>query len=273
MELYSDSFLDIMRRTARRPPHAIVLAGYAGHDSNVEANDLAQLIAAKTGQVRSLRRAEDKTRIGVAQIQQLYRESRSKQPEGRDVWVIEEAHLLSADAQNALLKLLEEPPAAVVFILAVRRADSLLPTVRSRCSIMACAPYDQKRCQAWLAAKKLDATEIATQLNFLSEGSVSEMTHLGDDVQYREQMLGLAVQAKTLVFGAAFDKIVTINQLAGDRDKALRTVRLGLRMLVSASTRQAEDVRYAQALQVFELAHERLLQNGNVKAQLLRAVV
>src|SRR5438093_11186030 len=51
----------------------------------------------------------------------------------RRVVIIDEADALGPQAQNALLKTLEEPPSASVFILVSARADSLLPTVQSRC--------------------------------------------------------------------------------------------------------------------------------------------
>ena len=49
------------------------------------------------------------------------------------VYIIDEAHMLSKSAFNALLKTLEEPPAQVVFILATTESDKLPVTVRSRC--------------------------------------------------------------------------------------------------------------------------------------------
>lgn len=49
----------------------------------------------------------------------------------RIVW-IEEANLLTIPAQNALLKMLEEPPASTSFYLTLRNKSSLLPTIRSR---------------------------------------------------------------------------------------------------------------------------------------------
>src|SRR5262245_46662295 len=51
----------------------------------------------------------------------------------RRVVIIDEADALVAQAQNALLKTLEEPPSASVFILVTSRPDALLPTVLSRC--------------------------------------------------------------------------------------------------------------------------------------------
>jgi len=51
----------------------------------------------------------------------------------RKVYIIDEFHMLSKDACNALLKTLEEPPAHVIFILANTEAHKVLPTILSRC--------------------------------------------------------------------------------------------------------------------------------------------
>ncbi len=66
------------------------------------------------------------------------------------VYIIDEAHMLSKNAFNALLKTLEEPPAHVMFILATTEADKLPVTVRSRCQ-----RFDLRR---------LGQSEIATYL-------------------------------------------------------------------------------------------------------------
>ena len=51
------------------------------------------------------------------------------------VYIFPEAETLNPNAQNAFLKLLEEPPAGVYFLLCCRNPEALLPTVRSRCGI------------------------------------------------------------------------------------------------------------------------------------------
>src|SRR6185436_2420412 len=51
----------------------------------------------------------------------------------RRVVIVDEADAMVAQAQNALLKTLEEPPSASIFLLVSSMPDALLPTVRSRC--------------------------------------------------------------------------------------------------------------------------------------------
>jgi DNA polymerase-3 subunit delta' len=72
---------------------------------------------------------------GIEQIRAVM-EKISKQPYSgpRSVVIVMEAHKATVEAQNAFLKVLEEPPASSVIILVTERADLLLPTIISRCS-------------------------------------------------------------------------------------------------------------------------------------------
>lgn len=71
---------------------------------------------------------------GIDDIREI-RERVAQQPvEGRyKVYILDEAHSLTSDASNALLKTLEEPPSHVVFVLCTTDPIKLLPTIRSRC--------------------------------------------------------------------------------------------------------------------------------------------
>ena len=71
---------------------------------------------------------------GVDNIRDIREEVKYPPAEGRyKVYIIDEAHMLSTSAFNALLKTLEEPPAGVVFILATTDPQKIPPTVHSRC--------------------------------------------------------------------------------------------------------------------------------------------
>jgi DNA polymerase-3 subunit delta' len=72
--------------------------------------------------------------IKIDQVRDAIERSAYRPFEGRRrVVIVNDADALNAEAQNALLKTLEEPPAASTFILVSSRADMLLPTVLSRC--------------------------------------------------------------------------------------------------------------------------------------------
>ncbi len=71
---------------------------------------------------------------GVENIRELIERSRFSPAKARwKVYVIDECHMLSTAAFNALLKTLEEPPSQVVFILATTDPQRVLPTILSRC--------------------------------------------------------------------------------------------------------------------------------------------
>ncbi|OHB63008.1 MAG: hypothetical protein A2Y77_10660, partial [Planctomycetes bacterium RBG_13_62_9] len=63
----------------------------------------------------------------------------------RKVYIVSEAQKLNASSQNALLKVLEEPPRYCTIILLCTRLEKLLPTTRSRCQIIRFGPVDEGR--------------------------------------------------------------------------------------------------------------------------------
>ena len=76
--------------------------------------------------------------------------------DGNRVVLITEAEAMNPAAANALLKILEEPPPNVYFILVSSRAKSLLPTIRSRCRTIAFGAPDATAATAWLAGAGLE---------------------------------------------------------------------------------------------------------------------
>lgn len=79
---------------------------------------------------------------------------------GNRVVLITEAEAMNSAAANSILKILEEPPASVYFILVSSRTKSLLPTIRSRCRVIPFGPPDATEASAWLAAKGLEKKAV-----------------------------------------------------------------------------------------------------------------
>ncbi len=83
--------------------------------------DVLEIDAASNRGIDEIRDLREK--IGLAPASSFYK-----------VYIIDEVHMLTTEAFNALLKTLEEPPLHVIFILATTEADKLLPTIISRCT-------------------------------------------------------------------------------------------------------------------------------------------
>ena len=94
--------------------------------------DLCTAIAA--GQALDVIEIDAASNTGVDNIRDLIERSRFAPVQARwKVYVIDECHMLSTAAFNALLKTLEEPPPRVVFVLATTDPQRVLPTILSRC--------------------------------------------------------------------------------------------------------------------------------------------
>lgn len=78
------------------------------------------------------------------------------------VYILSDAHLLNAQAQNALLKILEEPPAYICFILECSSSSILLPTVRSRSVVFNLGP--QENSDGFSSKKREKAAKAATDI-------------------------------------------------------------------------------------------------------------
>ena len=91
----------------------------------------------------------------------------------RRVIVFDDAEALGDDAQNALLKTLEEPPAGSVLVLVTAQPHQLLPTVRSRCPIVRFAPLDAAEVAAWLIREQHVPESRAHAVAALARGSLA----------------------------------------------------------------------------------------------------
>ena len=89
---------------------------------------------------------------------------------GARVAIVEGAHRMNEDAQNALLKTLEEPPAGVVIVLCADDEERLLPTIRSRCQRIRLGTLGGREIEAWLTDRSLADAPTAARAARLADG-------------------------------------------------------------------------------------------------------
>lgn len=125
------------------------------------ATDVMEIDAASNNGVENVRELRDEAVFSPAVTK-------------KRVYIIDEVHMLSASAFNALLKILEEPPSHVVFILATTELHKVPATIVSRCQ-----RYAFRRLPRELIAKQLIAVAGAENLT-LPEDAAATLARLGD---------------------------------------------------------------------------------------------
>jgi len=107
---------------------------------------------------------------------------------GRRVAIVDAADELNVSAANALLKLLEEPPAGVTFLMISHQPSRLLPTIRSRCRELrlGALPAPQMAEALALAGVQSEAPEALAELSGGSVGEAVRVAQLDGDALYAE---------------------------------------------------------------------------------------
>ncbi len=119
--------------------------------------------------------------IKIDQIRQVNEFARkTAQQGGRRVIVINPAEAMNINAANALLKSLEEPGGGTLFMLASARSGDMLPTIRSRCQIVAFSVPERAQSIAWLSDHIADPL-VVEQLLDLASGSPMTVRSMFDN--------------------------------------------------------------------------------------------
>jgi DNA polymerase-3 subunit delta' len=153
----------------------------------------AQVEAGTHPDVLSLRTPEGKHELPVDEMRAFCaRLARTPVRGGRKVGVVEDADDFNAEAANAFLKALEEPPPGAVLLLVATGTDRQLPTVLSRCQVVRFGPLAPADVAAVLAERGVEDPAVRDRLARLSGGSVSRALALDDDAigAVREELVG-----------------------------------------------------------------------------------
>lgn len=186
-------------------PHAILIEGEEGLGKTTLARFLSAAILCENEEspcgkcaacrlfnggnhpdITFVKPERDRKSISVDQVREIVSNAAIvPQMSARRIFLIDDAENMTVQAQNALLKVLEEPEETVVFILTARSKSALLETVVSRCSVLTLTPVDEQIATEYIssvskkepadisAAYKSARGNIGAALNILKHKSAS----------------------------------------------------------------------------------------------------
>lgn len=169
----------------------------------MECSSCKKIRAGNSPDVIAIRRPEDRATMGVDVIRRLRADVLTPPNElETKTYVLEDAHLMTEDAQNAFLLTLEEPPPYVLFLLLCNTTEPMLETVRSRAPTLRLSPVSGEAQREYLlatsreaAALHREAPEELMEILATSQGSIGRALELLDP-QKRKPILTMRANAR-----------------------------------------------------------------------------
>ena len=272
-------------------PHAVLLSGVEGCGRNFFARCLAAdylypeggegAAAVLRGESPEVLLVEGEGASGQIKIERV-RQVRSDMfktglsAAGRVV-LVRDAEKMAAPAANALLKVLEEPPGEVLFVLSARDAVALPATIRSRCAVYPLAELSQKECEESLWAEGVCKQE-AQLLTAVYGGRLGLCKRAANQPDKRAVLQHALQAAMAAGGGDTYELLCIFSQYEGRTDEEkerrvtflldfARVLAAVLRAGLSATQAGVQPVQAAQMLPLVQAALRQL--QGNAAPKLL----
>ena len=187
--------------------HAYMFEGPSGVGKNTMARELAATLLEMENLFNSpdyIEITPDGNSIKIAQIRKLQSDILVKPYKSYKIYVIDEAQKMTVEAQNALLKTLEEPPKYAIIILITNNKESLLDTIKSRCEIIKFTPIPLVEVADYLTQIGVDKNRASLLANF-SRGSMQKAIELSESEDFHIMRDEVQKYVETFLTGSMLD--------------------------------------------------------------------
>lgn len=233
--------------------HSYIFSGIKGVGKYTFAKDFAKCILEDSMMQDYYELGPDGKSIKVSQIRELQNVINIKPTfSKKSVYIIDNADLMTIEAQNSLLKTLEEPPEYAVIILIVHNERSILSTVKSRCVNIKFSKLSDKDIKKYLLKKDLNFEDKNINVFKVLDGSLNNIDFIRDDY---DELLKLTV----FVINLKKNKVINFFQDASvfydNHDKIIRLLEY-LNILLFENS-------YFQLIEIVEKTKNKILMNNN----------
>lgn len=209
--------------------------------------------------------------IGVDEIRSIQLSS-SHKSSGLKIICISKAESMTKSAQNAFLKLLEEPNISIKFILCSERPELLLKTISSRVQRFNLSTISRSQSIDLIKYYGVHDEAKLNQILFLATGLPSKIKKLCLDNEYFEYVSGSVRSAMALLSKSEYEKISIINQYKDDRHSATELID-NLLIILKNNIFSKKDNKIITKIEPLINAKDRINSGGNVRLNLLSAVL
>ena len=201
--------------------------------------------------------SEDGKNIKIGQVRQM-QEQIAEKPIVSDnkVFIINNSDLMTVEAQNCLLKTLEEPPSYAVIILILSNENKLLNTIKSRCTKIAFKGLTNSELTNYA---KLHNIETTAELLEASNGSISKLIQLKENIEAYKSL-------DTIINKLSSGDIIDVWNNAEILYKSKDTINNLLdyfNVIFFNKLRKTNEIKYINSIKIVELTKNRLSANAN----------
>ncbi|MCI5585130.1 MAG: DNA polymerase III subunit delta' [Lachnospiraceae bacterium] len=273
--------------TMDKVSHAYILHGELGAGKEYIARIFAMTLQCEKGgtdpcgECRSCKQAESKNHpdiiwvshekpnsIGVEDIRsQINNDMEIKPYYGpRKIYIINEAQKMTPQAQNALLKTLEEPPAYGIIMLLTTNIDALLSTIVSRCVVLNMRPVKDRDIEEYLM-KQLQVPDYKAKLcAAFARGNTGKAKHLAENEDFdriKEEAVSLLKYINDMEIAEIVTAIKRINEYKLDVNSYMDILFVWFRdILLFKATKEPNDLIFKEEIQYIRKIADRSSYEG-----------
>ena len=233
--------------------YSYIFSGIKGIGKYTFAKDFAKCILEDSMMQDYYELGPDGKSIKVAQIRELQNVINIKPTfSKKSVYIIDDADLMTIEAQNSLLKTLEEPPGYAVIILIVHNERSILSTVKSRCINIKFNKLSDKDIKKYFLKNDLNFEDKNINVFKVLDGSLNNIDFIRDDY---DELLKLTVFVTNLKENRVINFFQDGSVFYDNHDKIIRLLEY-LNILLFENS-------YFQLIEIVEKTKNKILMNNN----------
>ncbi len=226
-----------------KPSHSLIIDGKLGTGKRSIANFIAsKLLNISPEQLSTysniLNIEPDNSSISIEKIrlaQQFLKLRTTGDSPVRRILIVDQAEQMTIEAQNAFLKILEEPPADTVILIITNQKIKLLPTIRSRAQTLTVQNLSKNQINEYFINQGFGQEDINKAYNITNGriGIMSTLLNNGADGDHFESI----DQAKQILAMSKFERLTLVDQLAKNKE-ALPALLNSLSLISAAALKQ-----------------------------------